>query len=355
MPSYMTDFVVLATLLSSAIAEIHRTHPSVSPSHSRHSQETSSHAALLSSLAATCLVALAGIAPLLFIPLQTGAALRDKGSDAAHTLQNFLSFAVGALLGDVFLHLLPEAYQAMDTENHSDSLKIGLWILAGLVSFMIIEMLMNEEEEGEGEEGELENNQKQSEGVNKMCLTPLAVTNNRDKKESNKRSVNQSKANSQPLSSPPSKISVSGYLNLLANVIDNFTHGLAVGGSYSTSLGLGHVTTLAILLHEIPHEISDFAILLRAGFDRWGAAKAQILTASGCLIGTLVGFHGSTLIGSTSWILPFTSGGFLYISLVTVLPDLLNREDTLSSALKQIAFILLGIGSMGLVSLLHTS
>ena len=50
-------------------------------------------------------------------------------------------------------------------------------------------------------------------------------------------------------------IQTSGYLNLLANCIDNFTHGLAVGGSYLVSLRVGVLTTIAILLHEIPHEV----------------------------------------------------------------------------------------------------
>ena len=59
---------------------------------------------------ATFLVGCAGIVPLFFIPLETGAALRKKDGPAAQTLNKFLSFAVGALLGDVFLHLLPEAY-----------------------------------------------------------------------------------------------------------------------------------------------------------------------------------------------------------------------------------------------------
>ncbi|ELT99345.1 hypothetical protein CAPTEDRAFT_71742, partial [Capitella teleta] len=66
-----------------------------------------------------------------------------------------------------------------------------------------------------------------------------------------------------------------GWLNLLANVIDNFTHGLAVAGSYCVSTKTGMLTTFAVLLHEIPHEVGDFAILLKAGFDRWKAAKAQ--------------------------------------------------------------------------------
>lgn len=81
---------------------------------------------------------------------------------------------------------------------------------------------------------------------------------------------------------------ISGYLNLMANCIDNFTHGLAVGGSFLISFRLGALTTFAILVHEIPHEVGDFAILLRSGFSRWDAAKAQLLTASGGIFGAMV-------------------------------------------------------------------
>lgn len=80
---------------------------------------------------------------------------------------------------------------------------------------------------------------------------------------------------------------ISGYLNLIANVIDNFTHGLAVGGSFLVSFRLGVLTTFAILIHEIPHEVGDFAILLRSGFNRWDAARAQLLTASGGIFGAM--------------------------------------------------------------------
>lgn len=79
-----------------------------------------------------------------------------------------------------------------------------------------------------------------------------------------------------------------GYLNLIANCVDNFTHGLAVGGSFLVSFRLGGLTTFAILIHEIPHEIGDFAILLKSGFSRWDAAKAQLLTATGGILGALV-------------------------------------------------------------------
>lgn len=80
---------------------------------------------------------------------------------------------------------------------------------------------------------------------------------------------------------------MAGYLNLLANSIDNFTHGLSVGGAFLVSTRLGITTTLAILCHEIPHEFSDFGIILNAGFSRYKAAALQLITAGGGLLGAL--------------------------------------------------------------------
>lgn len=108
--------------------------------------------------------------------------------------------------------------------------------------------------------------------------------------------------------------------------------------------------------------MGDFAILLRAGFDRWSAAKLQLSTALGGLLGACFaictqspkgvgtglsglrwrqaggggmpgalgsqpGASSSTAEETVAWILPFTSGGFLYIALVNVLPDLLEEDD----------------------------
>lgn len=82
----------------------------------------------------------------------------------------------------------------------------------------------------------------------------------------------------------------------MANSFDNFTHGLAVGGGFLVSFPHGVLTTLAILFHEIPHEVGDFAILLRSGFSRWDAALAQIATASAGIVGavTAVALSGAT-------------------------------------------------------------
>merc|ERR1739838_1138958 len=106
-----------------------------------------------------------------------------------------------------------------------------------------------------------------------------------------------------------------GYLNLFANCTDNLLHGLAVGTSFLSSFRLGVTTTAAILIHEIPHEFGDFAILLKSGFDRWEAAKAQISTALVGLLLALAFESSNDLETLLMHILPFTAAGFLNIAL----------------------------------------
>lgn len=88
-----------------------------------------------------------------------------------------------------------------------------------------------------------------------------------------------------------------GYLNLLMNFLDNFTHGLSVGGSFLISFRVGVLSTFTILVHEIPHEVGDFAILLRSGFSRWDAARAQLVTAGGGIVGALAAVFFSSGLG----------------------------------------------------------
>ena len=86
--------------------------------------------------------------------------------------------------------------------------------------------------------------------------------------------------------------------------------------SFLASFKMGLITTFAILIHEIPHEVGDFAILLKSGFSRWEAGKAQIWTASVGMLGALAALSldsVDSLEARTSWILPFSAGGFLNI------------------------------------------
>lgn len=313
------------------------------------------------SICGSIAVGLSGIFPLLVIPIEAGPSL--KHGAAANKLKLLLSFAVGGLLGDVFLHLLPEAWENLDkdTHDHKGHLNVGLWVLAGILTFLVLEKTFAKEGEfdhlgDECEEEKTENQIKHSENKKHKNLR------HREKQKSSKQTQNGSAHvnNNKPVnffkkSEESENIKISGYLNLFANVIDNFTHGLAVGGSFIVSNKVGCITLLAILLHEIPHEVGDFAILLRSGFNRWKAAKAQLLTATGGLVGALTALTADSAKSAgerTAWILPFTSGGFIYIALVTVVPDLL-QETHAKESMKQLLCLCSGISAMYVVSLIH--
>ncbi|CAF0726422.1 unnamed protein product [Didymodactylos carnosus] len=142
------------------------------------------------------------------------------------------------------------------------------------------------------------------------------------------------------------EIKISGYLNLFADALHNFTDGLAIGSSYIAGQSVGLVTTFAVLLHEIPHEVGDYAILVQNGCSRKKAMLLQLLTAVGAFLGCLVGllFHstGADLF-ATQTFLPFTAGGFIYIATVSVIPELLKTNVGLKQSVYEIVALVVGV------------
>jgi zinc transporter 13 len=337
-------------------------------------------------LISASLVGLTGIIPLFILDIDTKT---NAGLSDFH--KTLLGFAVGGLLGDVFLHLLPEVYGrvAMNQSEkwYESHLGAGLWVLTGLLAFMLIQKLASETEGREDEDtrerntqmdcheedkhqkrgvthkGSMQNGVAQK-GVEQTGATKHGVTKNGVKLNGvngviPNGVVSNGVAHHVDTDSPatrPSdskdgskKIDISGYLNLAANCTDNFTHGLAIAASYTVGFKVGVLTTVAILLHEIPHEVGDFAILLNAGFDRWSAAKAQIATASGGIIGAVTGLVAEGVTDPTIWILPFTAGGFIFIAMVTILPQLL-QEENVKQSIRQLAAMGIGIAVMVAIS-----
>ena len=159
-----------------------------------------------------------------------------------------------------------------------------------------------------------------------------------------------------PAGQPPQEenIRVAGYLNLAADFTHNFTDGLAIGASYLVSVHVGMVTTLTILLHEVPHEIGDFAILVQSGCTKRRAMMLQLVTAVGAFLGTISGLlaESTGTSAAVAWILPFTAGGFIYIALVSVLPELLE-ETTVGQTVKEILALLVGVFMMVVIAFLE--
>ena len=312
-------------------------------------------------LVSAVLVGMCGVLPLLvnhWVRL-------DMGCKDSLTLKVVLSFAVGGLLGDVFLHLLPESWGS----SGAPSTGLGLWVLGGLLAFLLVEKVVKcteqEERDAQGSnphpscsKNSLSSGFTQHNGV-AQCTSVIEGKNSellscKSRQSNGFTQHNGGIAQCTSVGEGTTRLDkdISGYLNLVANCTDNFTHGLAIAASYVASPAVGLLTTLAILCHEIPHEFGDFAILLNSGFSCEGAAKAQLVTSCWGLVGVVVGLTAEHISNSTGWLLPFTAGGFLYIALVSIVPSLLEDSSACQSIVQLLA-VVVGIVVMALVTIVE--
>lgn len=221
------------------------------------------------------LVGLTGVLPILFLE-------KNNKYTESIWIKYVLAFGAGTLLGDAFLHLLPEVMNFREWP---------FGVLAGYLFGFVFQKFSPEEDSAKS----------------------------------------------------------GAYVNLFANCLDNFTHGLAIGGSFVIGINRGWATTATILVHEIPHEFGDFAILLRGGLTRSRAALLQSITAFAGLSGALFVIFLKDISPDLvlRCIVPFTIGAFIYVSLTNVLPELMEDEKNYHWI---VLIISIGIVTMGLLS-----
>jgi len=202
----------------------------------------------------------------------------------------FIGFSAGALIGSAFLHLLPEAL----SENNSAA--VFYYLILGMVLFFLMEHYLHW------------------------------------------RHCHEETCRVHPFT----------YLSLVGDSFHNFMDGLVITASFVVSLNLGIVTTLAIILHEIPQEMGDFAILVYGGFSKKKALFFNFLSALTALLGAFLGYFIVNLNrGFLDFILPLTAGGFIYIAASDLIPEIHKEKDLKRSSSAFLAF-LLGIGFMAL-------
>jgi len=208
-----------------------------------------------------------------------------------------VSLAVGSLFGDVFIHLLPEAFEKLDTR-----MEASLYLLAGIFIFFTLEKFI------------LWRHQHNFESKN--SIHPV------------------------------------GYMNLLADGLHNFIDGAIIGAAYLTSLRVGIATTIAVAMHELPQEISDFGVLLHAGFSKRQALIFNFLSATLAILGTvLVLLVGTTMHDFIATMLLLAAGGFVYIAGSDLVPEL-NKEVDPAKSIVQMLAIGTGVGLMLLLAML---
>merc|ERR1711973_435109 len=301
-------------------------------------------------IGSTLLISVAPFIVLFIIPI-------DSSPEKEPLLKVLLSFASGGLLGDAFLHLIPHALMAHSSEedgshSHSHShghshgegeslshdTSVGMWVLTGIIAFLAVEKFVRIVKGGHGH----------SHGHSHSEPDKSKDTKEKKSKEESEKSEKSEKKSAPAANS--GDIRVSAYLNLAADFTHNFTDGLAIGASFLAGRNTGIITTVTVLLHEIPHEIGDFAILIQSGCDRKKAIFMQLITAVGALTGCSVSLLAQGMDSvATAWILPFTAGGFIYIATVSVIPELLENSK-FSQSIKEIIALIAGVYMMVLIA-----
>lgn len=210
-----------------------------------------------------------------------------------------VSFAIGALFGNTFFMLIPESFALIENTQ-----LIGILIVAGLIVMFILEKLIH-----------WHHCHKVS---HKHETAPL------------------------------------GYISLVTDSLHNFTDGVLIAAAWMASPGVGIATTIAVILHEIPQEISDFGVLLHAGFSKKKALFLNFIAACAAILGAVV----TILLGSYTdklivFILPFAAGGFIYLAGSDLIPEL-HRESSTRKSWIQLLAIIAGLLLMFLISLNHS-
>ncbi|HLF17394.1 MAG TPA: ZIP family metal transporter [Candidatus Omnitrophota bacterium] len=210
-----------------------------------------------------------------------------------------VSFAVGALFGDAFLHLLPETFEEIGFNPTTSFL-----ILLGIILFFILEKFLRWQH----------------------CH------------------VLTSHDHEHPVAT----------LNLIGDGVHNMLDGMIIASSFMVSPTIGFATTLAVIFHEIPQEIGDFGVLVHSGFSIRKALWCNFISALAAFVGAfLVFIVGPQIENLSVYVLPVTAGGFLYIAGSDLIPELHRHDVRLAASFGQLASILGGIAVMALLLLIE--
>jgi zinc and cadmium transporter len=146
-----------------------------------------------------------------------------------------------------------------------------------------------------------------------------------------------------------------GAMILLGDALHNFVDGVAIAAAFVESVPLGITTSVAVIAHEVPQEVGDFAILLQSGYSRAKALWYNTLSSLAALVGAVLTYFLMPLVRSTvPYMLSISAASFVYIALADLIP---GRRATggLRSLVWELPLIALGIATIVVVKLLSAS
>ncbi|KAF3833977.1 hypothetical protein F7725_025181 [Dissostichus mawsoni] len=248
-------------------------------------------------------------------------------------IQFCISLAVGTLTGDALLHLLPmflglhvHSDNASSHEKMPDYIYKMLVLIGGIYYFYLMETIFSlvaykdnhhhhQHHHGVSFEEHEKSHSHQKERTREQRLLPYMIT--------------------------------------IGDGIHNFADGLAMGAAFSLSWKSGLATSLAVLCHELPHELGDFAILLHSGVSVRKALLLNVGSAMTSFVGLYIALSVATDLATKQWIAAITAGLFLYVGLADMLPTMVhisNKRPWLMFLLQNVG-LLSGWGILLLLSL----
>jgi zinc and cadmium transporter len=231
------------------------------------------------------------------------ASLFTLNSHAQRYLGAMVSYAIGALLGAVFLDILPEAIKL--TPNVA---MLSGTVLVGILLFFVLEKLVLwrhcHQEHCEAHE-------------------LLEAEHNHDHGRS-------------------------GMMIMVGDTFHNFVDGVIIAGAFLIDVHLGVVTALAIIAHEIPQEVGDFAIMLHSGYGKGRALQLNLISSLAAVLGGILGYF--TLQTMHTWIpslLALAAASMIYVAVADLIPGLHKRAQ-LRDTVQQVVLIVAGIATVAL-------
>lgn len=237
--------------------------------------------------------------------LATAAAGATLALDRAW-IPRLVSFAVGALLGAVFLELLPHALEEGEASG------VMVTVLAGLLAFFLLEKLVlwrHAHGHDGHEEGADETEHEHA----------LHAHGGADRGRS-------------------------GLMILIGTSVHNFCDGIVVAAAFLADTRLGVATTVAIVAHAVPQQVGDFAVLVHSGYARARAFAYNVAVGAATLVGALAGYAAlADMQKILPTVLAIAAASLLYVAVADLIPSLHRRPEPLET-LRQLALIGLGVG-----------
>jgi len=226
-------------------------------------------------------------------------------SASAARVQVLISYAVGALLGAVFLEVLPSAFSMADSPE-----RVAAMILFGILLFFILEKLV----------------------LWRHChLEECEAHDTHAVRHDHGRS---------------------GLMIMIGDTFHNFVDGILIAAAFLANTELGIITALAIVAHEVPQEVGDFVILLHSGYSKRQAMLLNMLSSAAMIVGGVLAYYA--LQTMQQWIpslLGLAAASMIYVAVADLIPGLHQRPE-IQATIQQVILIALGVATIWLVGVL---